>query len=71
MAEKIHILISLFAAIVVAINCIIYRMDPTFIAYRLIFVICIFYIIGAIYKNYILKILENKKTDMDENSVIT
>ncbi|MDR2940231.1 MAG: hypothetical protein LBV08_07940 [Clostridiales bacterium] len=66
MAEKIHILISLFAGVIVAVLSLYCKLDPTFIAARLIIVIAVFYIVGVLFKNQIIKILHAHADSVDE-----
>lgn len=60
MIEKINIIISLVAAIIVTIVSIVQKIDITSLAFRLIFTIIIFFILGTIAKVKLKKIFDDE-----------
>jgi len=71
MLDKIHLMICIFAAIVVTILSIIQRVEPLRIATMLIYVIILFYFAGLIVQKYLLKyIFVDNLTEDEEELVI-
>ncbi len=58
MNEKIHIIISLGAAIIVTIISIIQKIDISLVCIRLIFTIILFYFLGIIVRNKLNNLLQ-------------
>lgn len=63
MIEKFNIIISLVAAIIVTIVSIIQKIDISFLAFRLIFTIIVFFILGTIAKVKLEKIFDDELYD--------
>lgn len=63
MIEKINIIISLVAAIIVTIVSIIQKIDITSLAFRLIFTIILFFILGTIAKVKLKKMFDDELYD--------
>ena len=71
MLDKIHLLISIFAAIVVTILSIVQRVEPMQTATWLICVITLFYFAGLIAQKYLLKnVFINDLTEDEEELAV-
>lgn len=66
MLDKIHIFISVFAGIVIAIFSIIQKVAPSFIIIRLVVVITVFLIIGLFVRSYLNHIFLKKDVVLEE-----
>lgn len=60
MIEKIHIIMPLFASIIVAIVSVIQKNNISLMCFRLIFTIILFYICGIIVRNKLRKMFDDE-----------
>lgn len=60
MIEKIHIIITLLASVIVTIVSIIQENDILLLSFRLIFTIVLFYVLGTVVKSRLKKIFEEE-----------